>query len=1272
MSNMTGRLLLNRLHVGSHVFYIALAAVLTVMSPIRLGTMSAALSQSIFDDPAAKTSDTRPTTVPAAAPQVSGPPEGSVVTPTGVIDIRRDGAFGFPQAKARVLFENADFRVSAWSDDKYLLVQAVVWAGDGETRVQELVDAKGVKRTFTGMDLSGLVFDVTNTQEAGVPTRRCYYIQPNSFSCERWSTMNDRPTYMGMPAYAGRGAIRYVASEAGKFTRIDSFLIPILDVNKTPGNSVSLAYIGYSAKSNQRRNSIGVSENLSHISFPLEKCHVVALSKEKSTFDPKQIPIGQVTPRWNATPVAGNTPAGGGPPPVSQPEVPAPRHDRRAIPSEADQVAARKVMIEIFRDLPKDRSPETCRKFSEELLAEADKIAANKSGQISGADHYVLLTTALDAAEATSDLRYCFRVIDRLDAAFQIDVVALRLDAASKLPDNAYTVARNPLAAKNVLSALDVVEQLISAKNYPAASKLAGTLELWTTGDPAYHAVASKRKQQVDAAWLAVQPVEQSLAALKTSPADPAANLTAGSYYCFVKDRWDAGLPLLAKGSDALLAKAATDELATHLGKEVQLGDEWWAAGETQKSPIQGTIRAHAVGFYKLALDHASVLARKLMEQRIADVGNAQGTAQSQANEVASKKPKKFVFLCQASGSKSTAVAALRDDVVRHVNALQAGEGFNVIVNQAGQFYPAFPGLAQVSAAGRRQAIAFLQSKNVRQGTNDPVAAVASAIALKPDAIAIFTDGDWVDPQLFLDYMRKANPPGNAVVNVIFCVEPGIASTAVDITRTIALESGGTWRAITPDPPARVTAKLPPTAPPKSSEPQIIAFPLRIATNGLCGKQFIDPVAFGPDWRGNNRPPGDPRAWLTQGAFARPNGNNWLVYPKLPTSRFVFEADVEFLNKESSIEVYLGEFDNAPLLKLAWTKERKVETNLQFYGMGIIWGGASPTYDLGSRVPMKVVVGDGRQNLVINGRAVRPMGGFPADCTLRIKSSGELGIIHSCSLRPLTEEDCKECGWEMPPTELTLDDASASARLKQMAVGLPTRPKLGAPFVAATTGTPMAWAAPGEFDMGSHDPKAIHHHVRLTYGFWIARTEVTQGDYVKLTSSNPSRIRGSVYLPVDSVSWNAATKYCTALTTAEQRSSHLPTGYIYRLPTEAEWEYACRAGSTDDFSVPADQIWSIETSGGRPHLVAEHAPNPWGLYDMHGNAMEWCLDAWHEFPAAGAADAIDPFTRSRPGIDLFVCRGGAGGDPEMRAPAFGVKETQAIYLRASASSWDRF
>ena len=148
--------------------------------------------------------------------------------------------------------------------------------------------------------------------------------------------------------------------------------------------------------------------------------------------------------------------------------------------------------------------------------------------------------------------------------------------------------------------------------------------------------------------------------------------------------------------------------------------------------------------------------------------------------------------------------------------------------------------------------------------------------------------------------------------------------------------------------------------------------------------------------------------------------------------------------------------------------------------------------------------------------------------------------------------------------------------------------------------------------------------MRLTKGFWVGQNLVTQGEWAALTPANPSRFQGSPYLPVDAVPWEDAVRYCRLLTDREKAAGRVPEGYEYRLPTEAEWEYAGRAGTAEDAAAAADLNWYDLTSTQQTHEVGGMPPNRWGLYDMQGNLREWCLDAWYDYPKPGAGAVKNP------------------------------------------------
>lgn len=170
--------------------------------------------------------------------------------------------------------------------------------------------------------------------------------------------------------------------------------------------------------------------------------------------------------------------------------------------------------------------------------------------------------------------------------------------------------------------------------------------------------------------------------------------------------------------------------------------------------------------------------------------------------------------------------------------------------------------------------------------------------------------------------------------------------------------------------------------------------------------------------------------------------------------------------------------------------------------------------------------------------------------------------------------------------------------------------------------------------------------VTISHGFWMGKHEVTQREYLGVVGSNPSQFTGDLNRPVESVSWLEATNYCALLTAQQLASGLISPGSRYRLPTEAEWEYAARAGTFTRFSYGEDAnatslsnyAWYSGNSGFGTHPVEQKIPNPWGLYDMEGNVLEWCLDWQGPYPGGAETDPEGP--ASNPIGDKII-RGGA-------------------------------
>jgi formylglycine-generating enzyme required for sulfatase activity len=238
-------------------------------------------------------------------------------------------------------------------------------------------------------------------------------------------------------------------------------------------------------------------------------------------------------------------------------------------------------------------------------------------------------------------------------------------------------------------------------------------------------------------------------------------------------------------------------------------------------------------------------------------------------------------------------------------------------------------------------------------------------------------------------------------------------------------------------------------------------------------------------------------------------------------------------------------------------------------------------------------------------------------------------------------------------------DALEGNSMPKLAEG-PAKPEPGKPWTAPRTGIEFVWIPAGEFDMGSPESEAgrsaneILHNVKITKGFWMGKYEITQGQWMRITGNNPSQFKhvGDT-APVENVSWQDCQFFIVGLNALSKE-----TGVRYRLPTEAEWEYACRAGTKTALynggltikgtlnGPELDEIaWYGGNSGGKggwgfdtrkwrdrqfdsalsgTHPVGQKKPNAWGLHDMLGNVSEWVGDAYTN--NLGTSAVTDPFT----------------------------------------------
>jgi formylglycine-generating enzyme required for sulfatase activity len=215
-------------------------------------------------------------------------------------------------------------------------------------------------------------------------------------------------------------------------------------------------------------------------------------------------------------------------------------------------------------------------------------------------------------------------------------------------------------------------------------------------------------------------------------------------------------------------------------------------------------------------------------------------------------------------------------------------------------------------------------------------------------------------------------------------------------------------------------------------------------------------------------------------------------------------------------------------------------------------------------------------------------------------------------------------------------------------------------------GLEMLWVKPGKFMMGSpvsekgrpeppFTDNETQHQVTLTKGFYLGKYEVTQAQWQRVMGNNPSWSKGADR-PVEGVSWNDAVEFCKKLTELERKAGRVPPAWwAYQLPTEAQWEYACRAGTTTAYSW-GDSISSSNANYAYDGFgtglkettpVGKYPANPWGFHDMHGNVWEMCSDLYGDYPRGAVTDPEGPYIGKSGKWVVPIRRGGSHDNTAM-------------------------
>jgi serine/threonine protein kinase/formylglycine-generating enzyme required for sulfatase activity/Flp pilus assembly protein TadD len=455
------------------------------------------------------------------------------------------------------------------------------------------------------------------------------------------------------------------------------------------------------------------------------------------------------------------------------------------------------------------------------------------------------------------------------------------------------------------------------------------------------------------------------------------------------------------------------------------------------------------------------------------------------------------------------------------------------------------------------------------------------------------------------------------------------------------------WKPFTPPTPFPSPPLPIQPPPPLEPEPEPSG---RIALSGFGDQKFLT-GSF-------------PSAWQKPGVFAEIKTPGKAEFPVVHETAYVVDCDLEIRSPKGRLIIYCGEPAVATEVSLGnlWEPDsRQDKVACRFFRdqpFGVNWWGETH-FSANQRMTLTVIVADDYKALVRDGLKVLGTEGDVSDFRFTLVAhEGADAVIHSVSCRPLTAEDAKRGDIAIPIRKIRCDIAAAKKMLDtQRDASWLADPQPETPFMIQDLGMVFRWISPGEFTMGKPDAPHVQlganqERVQITRGYWIAAHEVTQGQWSAIMGTNPSRVTGSPYLPVNNVSWSESRRFCEQLTALQRAAGRCPDGYEYRLPTEAEWEYACRAGSDEEWVVPQDRIAFRDTRVSGPVEVGATPANSWGLHEMQGNVAEWCLDEWRDYRKPQSNATLNRFNEGNPSRSMFVVRGSGFWITEVPPTAF--------------------
>lgn len=409
-----------------------------------------------------------------------------------------------------------------------------------------------------------------------------------------------------------------------------------------------------------------------------------------------------------------------------------------------------------------------------------------------------------------------------------------------------------------------------------------------------------------------------------------------------------------------------------------------------------------------------------------------------------------------------------------------------------------------------------------------------------------------------------------------------------------------------------------------------------IMFSGTTGNAFVEPSSIS---NRQNVAYDDEQKALTSG------GKFTVNYPKLPLVNFVHDIEFTAHTLNSGLRFRYGtHFANR--LYFEPRDDNKIKfTHRSARGGRTTWKG-SRTYKQGEKLRFKVYSICGQQYRVANDRLVSQRSAPVQWLNYQLASFGDSNLeLTKSTLRSWLPGDDRAFELTVNKPDLLKctkkpvfeNDGEDIKSLIDRCSKLKDKPVRKKAFVSGDE-IVMQPIESGSFKRGETK-------VEISKSFWISSHEINQLQWESVMKRNPASIQGNPYFPVDNVSYDDVSEYCQLLTAKEKKARRLKSGYVYRLPTENEWEYAARAGKQDDHSIGKDDFWHRGNSESRFHTVGTSQPNSWGLFDMHGNVDEFVLDQFHKRPEKAAPSETDPVAIPEGDGVRVVCRGGSWYSP---------------------------